>query len=126
MYARHEDDEPGYCPDCGCDLNPLGWFVMHKPDCAYRAVERRAEDARAFSQYGLTPEEANREVSDEEFAATLQGRAWPPRKARKDLRPKPPGGWRYDHPYKWSASGPECDLCGFVHEPNHEPEGGAL
>jgi hypothetical protein len=28
---------------------------------------------------------------------------------------------RYDHPYKWSSDGPECNLCGFVHEPNLEP-----
>ena len=28
---------------------------------------------------------------------------------------------RYDHRYQWSASGPECDLCGFLHEPNLEP-----
>ena len=28
---------------------------------------------------------------------------------------------RYDHRYRWSANGPECDLCGFVHQPNLEP-----
>lgn len=33
----------------------------------------------------------------------------------------PPPKTRYDHRYKWSASGPECDLCGFLHEPNLEP-----
>lgn len=34
-------------------------------------------------------------------------------------KPKPT---RYDHRYKWSADGPECDLCGAQHEPNLEPE----
>lgn len=28
---------------------------------------------------------------------------------------------RYDHPYKWDASGPECSVCGAKHEPNLEP-----
>lgn len=28
---------------------------------------------------------------------------------------------RYDHRYRWSADGPECDLCGSVHLPNLEP-----
>ena len=22
----------------------------------------------------------------------------------------------YDHSYRWSSDGPECDLCGFIHE----------
>ena len=30
---------------------------------------------------------------------------------------------RYDHPYKWSPNGPECNLCGIVHKPNLEPPG---
>ena len=30
---------------------------------------------------------------------------------------------RYDHRYRWSADGPECDLCGSVHLPNLEPLG---
>jgi hypothetical protein len=28
---------------------------------------------------------------------------------------------RYDHAYRWSADGPECDVCGSVHQPNLEP-----
>lgn len=32
-----------------------------------------------------------------------------------------PYSQRYDHPYKWDASGPECGVCGAVHEPNLEP-----
>ncbi len=28
---------------------------------------------------------------------------------------------RYDHAYRWSADGPECDICGSVHNPNLEP-----
>jgi len=144
---RHDDEGEGYCDECGCDLNPLGWFVMHKPDCSYRAAERRREDDRAMSQYGLTPEEANREVTDAEFEATLRRirsrLGLPPRRPQfQDLhlddsynprsihwvspreRAARAKAWRYDHPYKWSPHGPECAVCGFVHEPNREPEGG--
>lgn len=35
--------------------------------------------------------------------------------------PKPKRTKRYDHPYKWSAIGPECGACGFAHERNFEP-----
>jgi hypothetical protein len=28
---------------------------------------------------------------------------------------------RYDHAYRWSEDGPECDVCGSVHTPNLEP-----
>ncbi len=38
-------------------------------------------------------------------------------------RPTPRRRERYDHNYKWSPDGPECDRCGFVHEPNLEPLG---
>jgi hypothetical protein len=29
---------------------------------------------------------------------------------------------RNDHRYRWSPDGPECDLCGFMHDPDLEPE----
>ncbi len=32
-----------------------------------------------------------------------------------------PAPARYDHRYRWSADGPECGLCGFIHQPNLEP-----
>lgn len=35
--------------------------------------------------------------------------------------PPPRRTQRYDHPYTWSASGPECGVCGRIHEPNLEP-----
>jgi hypothetical protein len=110
MYPRHEDDELGYCPDCGCDLNPLGWFVMHKPDCVYRAVSQRLEDERVKSHF-----------QDLHLDDTYNPRSihWMDPRERA-ARTK---NWRYDHRYKWSASGPECGLCGSVHEPNREPEG---
>lgn len=37
--------------------------------------------------------------------------------------PKPKRTQRYDHPYRWDASGPKCGVCGAVHEPNLEPLG---
>ena len=39
--------------------------------------------------------------------------------------PTPKRATRYDHRYRWSPDGPECHLCGFMHEPNLEPEADA-
>lgn len=81
----YDDEGEGSCPHCGCDLMPTGWFVVHAADCPARHAERKAEYARVGRDYGLTREEADREVSDEEFAAALRGDfTWHTRQRRKE------------------------------------------
>jgi len=59
-----------------------------------------------------------------EVVELTTNRAWATTRAKYadwTLPPAPRRVMRYGHAYRWSPDGPECDICGSVHQPNLEP-----